>query len=249
MAWRTILEKLAGDVSSYLGVFDSIATGVPTGGGASYACNEVIMGFTLDLPGGPWTLVQATGVNLIEAAGPFTHFSATYGQAVKPGSLLVAVFTATFLSALFNTHVTDTTLLTWTGPYPDNGHVPGVSNTLQPLLAIATGGTPTVTVTQTGFSDITRGALILLEYQGPSGLITSDPSAFLVGPGTLTIGNAATAAGDLLLMAISIIPACPLPDVVPMGGGVAPPPFNVGGKFVGTFVGVLAPGTIGGGTR
>lgn len=248
MAWRTILEKLAPDISNYLGVFDSIAQGVPTGGGASYACNETIMGFVLDIPGGPWTLKQATGVNLSLAGGPYTHFSDSFA-ATTPGNLLIVVFTATFLSALFNIAISDTTALAWTAPYPDNGHVPGESNTLQVFLAISGGGAPTVTITQTGFSDITTGAMILLEYQGPGTTITSDPSAFLVGPGTLTIPNATTALGDLLLEAISIIPACPNPDVSPIGGGIAPPPISSGGKFVGTFVGILSPGTIGGGTR
>lgn len=248
MAWRTVLEKLAPDISSYLGVFDSIAQGIPTGGGASYACNETIMGFVLDIPGGPWTLKQATGLNLLLAGGPYTHIADSFA-ATTPGNLLIAVFTATFLSSLFNIAIADSTALAWTAPYPDNGHVPGESNTLQVFLAISGGGAPTVTITQTGFSDITRGALILLEYQGPGTVITSDPSAFLVGPGTLTIPNATTALGDLLLQAISIIPACPVPNVSPIGGGVAPPPFSSGGKFVGTFVGILKPGTIGGGTR
>jgi hypothetical protein len=249
VAWRTILEKLAPDISNYLGVFDSIAQGVPTGGGASYACNETIMGFVLDIPGGPWTLKQATGVNLNFNAGGYASIADAFGAATTPGNLLIAVFTATFLSALFNVAIADSTSLAWSAPYPDNGHVPGESNSLQVFFAISGGGTPTVTITQTGFSNITTGALILLEYQGPGTTITDDPSAFLVGPGTLTIPNATTASGDLLLEAISIIPACPNPDVSPIGGGVAPPPFTSGGKFVGTFVGILSPGTIGGGTR
>lgn len=250
MSWRTVLEKLAPDISSYLGVFDSIAQGVPTGGGASYACNETIMGFVLDLPAGPWTLKQVTGINVaLNIAPGYTTMETAFTSATTPGNLLVAVFTATFLSSLFNVSIADTTGRTWNAPYPNNGHVPGESNTLQVFLATSAGGTPDVTITQFGFSNITRGALILMEYEAPTGTITDDPSAFLVGPGTLTIPNATTAAGDLLLQAISIIPACPVPNVSPIGGGVAPPPFSGGGKFVGTFVGILKPGTIGGGTR
>ena len=250
MAWRTVLEKLAADISSYLGVFDSIAQGVPTGGGATYSCNETIMGFVLDLPPGPWTLKQVTGINVaLNIAPGYTTMQTAFTSPTTPGNLLIAVFTATFLSALFNVSIADTTGRVWSAPYPDNGHVPGESNTLQVFLATSAGGTPDVTITQFGFSNITRGALILMEYEGPSGSITDDPSAFLVGPGTLTIPNAATGSGDLLLQAISIIPACPNPDVIPHGGGVAPPPFSAGGKFVGTFVGIVRPGTIGGGTR
>lgn len=249
MPWRTIKELLAPDVSNYLGVFDSIADGTPTGGGASYACNETIMGFVLDLPPGPWTLQQAAGITLTFNAGGYFQFGIPFEKPTVPGNLLIAVFTGTFKASLFNIAISDSTFLSWTAPYPDNGHVPGESNTLQVFLATSTGGTPTVKITQTGFADITTGALMLLEYSGPSGAITSDPSSFLVGPGTLTIGDAATAAGDLLLMAISIIPACPNPDVVPKGGGIAPPPIITGGKFVGTFVGIMSPGTIGGGTR
>jgi hypothetical protein len=249
VAWRTVLEQIPPDDSNYLGVFDSIATGVPTGGGASYTCNSTIMGFVLDLPAGPWTLRQRTGVSLTFNAGGYPQIQATFPAAVLPGSLLIAVYTGIFQASLFNLAIADSTLLAWAAPYPTNGHVPGESNTLQVFLATATGGRPTVTISQTGFAAITTGSIQLLEYVGPSGVITSDPSNFLVGGPTLTIPNATTAAGDLLLMAISIIPACLHPDVVPHGGGIAPPPFSGGGKFVGTFVGILSPGTIGGGTR
>lgn len=248
MAWRTVLEQIPPDDSNYLGVFDSIATGVPTGGGASYTCNSTIMGFILDLPPG-FTLLQRTGASLVFNAGGYADIQATFRRAVTPGSLLLAVYTGIFQASLFDLAIADSTFLAWAHPYPTNGHVPGESNTLQVFLATAAGGTPTVMITQTGFAAITTGSIELLEYAGPSGVITSDPSAFLVGGPTLTIGNATTAAGDLLLMAISIIPACLHPDVVPHGGGIAPPPFDQGGKFVGTFVGILTPGTIGGGTR
>jgi hypothetical protein len=249
VAWRTILEQIPGDDSNYLGVFDSIAQGVPTGGGASYTCNSTIMGFIIDVPAGPWTLKQRTGVSLTFNAGGYPDIVATFPAPVTPGNLLIAVYTGIFQASLFDLAISDSTLLAWGHPYPTNGHVPGESNTLQVFLAIATGGTPTVTITQTGFAAITTGSIILLEYEGPSDVITSAPSAFLVGGPTLTIPDATTALNDLLLMAISIIPACLHPDVTPTGGGVAPPPFSSSGKFVGTFVGILSPGTIGGGTR
>lgn len=237
------------DDSNYLGVFDSIAQGVPTSGGASYACNSTIMGFLLDLPPGPWTLRQVTNGNLILNVGGYASISHAFAAPTLPGSLLIAVFTATFLASLFNMAIADSTALAWAAPYPTNGHVPGESNSLQVFLATSAGGTPNVTLTQTGFANMNTASLTLLEYVGPSGAITSDPSAFLVGPGSITMGPAATALGDLMLMAISIIPACPVPNVVPTGGGVAPPPLGGGGKFVGTFVGIQSPGTIGGGTR
>jgi hypothetical protein len=248
VAWRTILEQVPPDDSNYLGVFDSIAQGVPTGGGASYTCNSTIMGFIFDLPPGPFKLIQRVGKSLTFNAGGYTEIDATFAP-TQPGNILVAVFTAIFQASLFDVAITDSTLLAWTAPYPTNGHVPGESNSLQGFVAVSAGGAPKVTITQTGFANITTASLVLLEYQGPSGAIPSHPSNFLVGGPTLTIGNATTALNDLLLMAISIIPACLHPDVAPTGGGIAPPPFNVGGKFVGTFVGVLAPGTIGGGTR
>lgn len=230
MSWNTILETAnPPSNSSYLGVFESLALGVPVGGGASYNCNSTIMGFILDLPGsGHQTLIQKIGKSIDFHNDFYTEIDLTFPNAVQPGSILIAVFTAIFGSSLFNVSCSDSTSRLWTNPYPTNGHVPGESNSLQVFIAGSAGGKPKVTITAdtTPPNDkITTASLILLEYSGPSGVISSDPSAFLVGGPTLTIPNAANAPNDLLLQAISIIPACVNPNVQPIGGGfTAPPP-------------------------
>lgn len=229
MSWNTLSQLLSADNSSYLGLFGSIGDGSMIGGGVTYLCNQTAMGFILNLPvaSPPVVLKQITQVAIQIPGGPYPTYSATFPNPTTPGNLLVAVFTSTFLSSLFDVAISDSTFLGWSAPYPTNGHVPGESNTLQVFLAISTGGTPTVTITQTGFSNMTAGSLILFELQGPNGTIAFAPSAFHVGgPATLTIAPTPTNPGDLMLMAISLMQACPIPGITPFGGGttiVSPP--------------------------
>lgn len=231
MSWNPQEIGLSSDNTSFLGVYDSLADGSSIGGGASYQCNDTAMGFILVLPAiKPAVLLQSTQASFTINSGiGYPTYSAQFSNPVSPGSLLIAIFTSTFLSSLFDVTCTDSTFLGWSHPYPTNGHVPGESNSLQVFLAIAVGGQPTVTITQTGFSNMTAGSLVLLEYSGPNGTVAHDPQNFNVGgPATLTIAPSLTSAGDLLLMAISIMPACPNPNVLPFGGGfVAPPPTNI----------------------
>lgn len=233
MAWNTQTQNIAGDNSSYLGVFDSIGDGSMIGGGASYLCNDTAMGFILDLPAiRPAVFVQATQVSFNFNAGGYPTYAATFPATVQSGNLLIAIFTSTFLSSLFDVAISDSTLLGWSHPFPTNGHVPGESNSLQVFLAIAVGGDPTVTITQTGFSNMTAGSLVLLEYSGPNGTISGNHSGFTIGgPNTLVLGDVSTGSGDLLFQAISIMPACPVPGVTPIGGGIVSSPPGPGNRI------------------
>jgi len=229
VSWQPQEIGVSSDQSCFLGVYDSIGTGVNVAGGASYQCNDTAMGFILELPTikPPAVLLQSTQVSFVFNGGVgYPEYQATFTNPVSPGSLLVAIFTSTFLSSLFDVAISDSTFLGWAHPYPTNGHVPGESNTLQVFIGIAVGGQPTVTITQTGFSNMTAGSLVLLEYSGPNGTIANQNSGFNVGgPATLVLGSIPTSPGDLLFQAISIMPACLNPNVVPVGGGfVAPPP-------------------------
>jgi len=223
LAWNTRLESLSADNYNYLGVFDSVATGVPTGGGANIACpNSTVMGFILDLPPGG-TIRQTAKASQVFNGGGYASISASFSNPVDPSSVVIAVVSGIFQSSLFNLSCQDGVGNPLTGPYPDGGHVPGESNTLQ--VFIGGGGDPGITVTQYGLSPFTSPNLIIMEYAGLSGVITSHPSAFVISLPSLTIGNATTSANDLLLMAIGIIQACPNPNVQPFGGGnVATPP-------------------------
>jgi hypothetical protein len=234
MPWTPQEIGLSPDDSCFLAVYDSLGTGSPVGGGASYQCNVTCMGFMLNLPAiKPAVLLQSTQVVYDFNAGEYHTFSATFTNPTTPGSLLIAIFTAQFGSALFNMGCTDSTLVSWNNVFPTNGHVPGESNTLQVFIAIGVGGQPTVTLTQIGllptYSNMTTGSLVLLEYSGPNGTVAEYTSNFNVGgPATLTLSPLATNPGDLLFQAISLMPACPNPNVVPIGGGfVAPPPTNI----------------------
>jgi hypothetical protein len=233
MSWQPQEIELSSDRSSFLAVYDSLGTGVPIGGGASYQCNDTAMGFILDLPAiKPAVLIQSTQVSFPLTAD-YPVFEATFPQATTAGNLLIAIFTAQFSSALFQMACTDSTLVSWNAVFPTNGHVPGESNTLQVFLAIGVGGKPTVSLTQIGlpptYSDMTAGSVVLLEYSGPNGTVAEYSSNYTVGgPNTVVLSDLATGEGDLLFQAISIMPACPNPNVVPIGGGfVSPPPSNV----------------------
>jgi hypothetical protein len=229
MSWNPEEIKQAPDGSSYLGLWDSAGTGNPISGGASYVCVDTGMAFMLDLPviAGKYALLQSTQVSF--PFGDYAEYQAQFTSPVQPGSLLIAIFTSEFQSSLFNVAISDSTFLGWTAPFPTDGHVPGESNSLQVFLAISVGGQPIVTVERNPlFSDMTNGSLILLEYSGPNGTIAEQATGFLLGGGTITLGPLATSPGDLMLLAVSIMPACPNPDVQTFGGGfVAQPPTSV----------------------